>query len=133
MRTVFADTFFFLALLDSKERQHMNALAASSDETLQIVTSEWVLTEFADAYADPKDRPDFLAIYRALEKNLRVRIIPASSRLFQQGIDFYSKRLDKKWSLTDCISFVIMHDERIPEALTGDRDFEQAGYTALLK
>ena len=35
--------------------------------------------------------------------------------------------------LTDCISFVLMSEEGIAEALTGDHHFEQAGFTALLR
>jgi hypothetical protein len=42
-------------------------------------------------------------------------------------------RRDKDWPLTDCISFVVMADEEITDALTGDRHFEQAGFVALLK
>jgi hypothetical protein len=43
------------------------------------------------------------------------------------------ERSDKDWSLTDCISFAVMEDEGIHEALTGDQHFEQAGFRALLK
>jgi predicted nucleic acid-binding protein len=49
------------------------------------------------------------------------------------GVDLYRRRPDKAWSLTDCISFVVMQREGITEALTGDQHFEQAGFVALLK
>ena len=49
------------------------------------------------------------------------------------GIERYVARSDKEWSLTDCISFVVMEREGIREALTGDRHFEQAGFVALMK
>ena len=42
-------------------------------------------------------------------------------------------RKDKDWSLTDCISFVVMHERGLPDALTTDKHFEQAGFRALLK
>jgi predicted nucleic acid-binding protein len=45
----------------------------------------------------------------------------------------YSQRPDKEWTLTDCISFVVMHEENLTGALTEDHHFEQAGFTALLK
>jgi predicted nucleic acid-binding protein len=133
MRTVFADTFYFLALLGSRESRHLDAVAASRDSQLRLVTTQWVLAEFGDAYCDPKDRPDFVALYRSLVKHPRIKIIPADDTLFQRGVDLFERRSDKHWSLTDCISFVVMEDEGIREALTGDRDFEQAGFTALLK
>ena len=50
-----------------------------------------------------------------------------------RGVALYAERPDKDWSLTDCISFVVMRKMDITEALTGDRHFEQAGFTALLK
>lgn len=53
--------------------------------------------------------------------------------LYLEGVRFYDDRSDKEWSLTDCISFVVMLREKITEALTGDRHFEQAGFVALLK
>jgi hypothetical protein len=60
-------------------------------------------------------------------------MIPATQELFDRGVALYESRPDKEWSLTDCISFVVMADHGITEALTGDRHFEQAGFVALLK
>ena len=133
MTKAFADTFYFLALLDSREERHPQAAAASRDPQLQLVTTEWVQTEFGDAYCHPQDRGDFVTLYRALVHHPRVKIVPADSVLFQRGVQFFERRLDKEWSLTDCLSFLVMGDEGITQALTGDHHFEQAGFTALLK
>ena len=59
--------------------------------------------------------------------------MPASHSLFQEGVQLYNARPDKDWSLTDCISFVVMQEHGLTDALTGDHHFEQAGFTALLK
>ena len=133
MTSVFADTFYFLALLDSREARHQRALDASRTAELRLVTTEWVLAEFGDAYCHPQDRTDFVELYRSLLSHRRVRIIPSDTRLFNRGVDFFQQRPDKEWSLTDCISFVVMSDEGITKALTGDKHFEQAGFIALLK
>ena len=61
-----------------------------------------------------------------------MRVIHESDLLFDRGFTLYRQRADKNWSLTDCISFIVMGDEVLTEALTGDRHFEQAGFTALL-
>jgi predicted nucleic acid-binding protein len=53
--------------------------------------------------------------------------------LFDRGLELYEQRPDKKWSLTDCISFVVMKDEGLQEALTGDEHFQQAGFAASLR
>jgi hypothetical protein len=52
---------------------------------------------------------------------------------FGRACGWLRDRPDKDWSLTDCISFVVMEDENIKEALTADHHFEQAGFVALLK
>ena len=56
----------------------------------------------------------------------------ASPELFERGLALYNARPDKEWSLTDCISFVVMADQGLAEGLTGDRHFDQAGFKALL-
>jgi predicted nucleic acid-binding protein len=68
-----------------------------------------------------------------VEQNPFVRIIPPSDEQYARGFDLYRRRPDKEWSLTDCISFVVMAEEGLTEALTGDKHFEQAGFAALLK
>jgi uncharacterized protein len=62
-----------------------------------------------------------------------VKTIRLTPVLLERGLQRLRERPDKDWPLTDCISFVVMEDEGIREALTGDRHFEQAGFTALLK
>ncbi len=134
MTTVFADTHFFLALLSPSDQWHANAVAFMSAFTGQLVTTGWVLTELADALAITfKGRTEFLSTRDDLCNDPDARIIPCEDVLMEEGIQLYAQRSDKKWSLTDCISFVVMHREKISEALTADHHFEQAGFVALLK
>jgi hypothetical protein len=97
-----------------------------------MVTTEWVLTEVADALSHPRHRDAVSDFFRLLRDDPAVAIVPASADLFAQGMHLFERRRDKHWPLTDCISFVVMEDEGIGEALTGDRHFEQAGFKALL-
>ena len=132
MNAVFADTFFYLALLDDTEPDHERALAESKISRL-IVTTEFILLELGNACARAEDHADFLALVAGMRASPRVKIIPLASELFNRGLARMRERSDKDWSLTDCISFVVMKDEGIHEALTGDQHFEQAGFKALLK
>ena len=50
----------------------------------------------------------------------------------KRALDQYERRPDKDWSLTDCLSFLLMEERGITEALTADHHFEQAGFRALL-
>jgi uncharacterized protein len=134
MSAVFADTHFFLALLNPSDQWHRKAVSFTALFTGQMVTTGWVLTELADALASPqKGRAEFLSTRDDLRGDPDARIIACDDALMEEGIRLYAQRGDKKWSLTDCISFVVMHREHITEALTGDHHFEQAGLTALLK
>ena len=60
-------------------------------------------------------------------------VLPQTSDLFANAVSLYVSRLDQRWGLTDCISFVVMRERGITQALAYDRDFEQAGFTALLR
>jgi uncharacterized protein len=59
-------------------------------------------------------------------------IVPLSDALLQEAIALYRRHRDKSWGLTDCVSFVLMRQENIIEALTADVHFRQAGFMALL-
>ena len=131
MSTVFADTFFYLALLNDQNPAYAPALAESQPPRT-IVTSEFIKLEFGSAYARAEDHADFLALVAGLRASPRIQIVPLDSQLLGRGMELMANRLDKDWSLTDCVSFVIMREAGLQEALTGDRHFEQAGFQALL-
>jgi hypothetical protein len=134
MRSVFADSFYFFALGNRRDPAHSKALAFSQSFRGRLVTTGFVLIEFADGCAAPPNiRPTVAQIVQTLRSNPAVAIVPCSEPLFQEGLALFDQRPDKEWSLTDCISFVVMQREGISEALTGDHHFEQAGFTALLK
>jgi predicted nucleic acid-binding protein len=76
MTRVFADTFFFLAVLNRRDPSHEEALQFYGDTSLHFVTTEWVLSEMADASSAPATRPGFKRLFDLLESDARVRIIP---------------------------------------------------------
>ena len=133
MSAVFADACYFLARLNPGDESHEQAVRVGTQETRPIVTSAWVLTEVADAMSSPANRPAFLRLLETLKSSQDVKIIPATADLFNSGVQLYAERADKEWWLTDCISFVVMADGGLADALTGDHHFEQAGFKALLK
>lgn len=131
MNAVFADTFFYLALLNDDDAAHGRALAESK-ASRPIVTSEFILLELGNACARAEDHADFLALVDGMRASPRISIVPLDSELLERSLRVMAARPDKDWSLTDCTSFVVMQDAGINEALTGDRHFEQAGFKALL-
>ena len=133
MSPVFADTFYFVAFLNPDDAHHERVRRLSRQLRRRVVTTSWVLTEVADALCDPPNRPQAGKLRQLVSASPFIRVIPATEELFEAGFDLFEARPDKEWSLTDCISFVVMERERITEALTGDHHFEQAGFKALLK
>jgi len=102
--------------------------------TLQapLLTSAWVLLEVANALPGSRSRSRFERLLVGLRNAPNVEIVPADTTLFERGCQLYIERSDKEWSLTDCISFLVMKDRNITEALTADHHFEQAGFQSLL-
>lgn len=133
MKRIFADSFFFFALLNPRDPAHAKALDFSRHNRGPLATTAWVLTELADGLASTPQRQVFRRVTDDFEANRANLIVPANVETFEKGMDLYHSRPDKPWSLTDCISFVVMNEEGIVEALTGDHHFEQAGFRPLLR
>jgi predicted nucleic acid-binding protein len=132
MKTIFADTYYFLSVGNDRDQGHQRAIEHAASFQGRVVTTEWILTEVADALSAPALRPRFLNLMELVNKDENWIVVEASHELFERGMALFSKRSDKSWSLTDCISFVVMEEQGISEALTADRHFEQAGFVPLL-
>jgi predicted nucleic acid-binding protein len=136
MERVFADTGYWIALLNPRDDLHQKAYATSRDYSPnQIVTSEMVLTEFLNSFSDygPRLRKAAARAVASLRDASQIVIFPQTSKLFERALKRYQEMADKSWSLTDCASFLVMEDERLKAALTHDRHFAQAGFQALLR
>ncbi len=131
MKPYFADTFFYMALLNPNDRNHDTALRWRRDNISKIVTTEFVLIELGNAMSDHRDKPLFIMFDREIRSSHDTMVITASSLLLRQGLDLFAARRDKDWSLVDCTSFVVMKKRGLTNALTGDHHFEQAGFNAL--
>ena len=133
MKPVFADSFYYIAVLNRTDADHARVVEFCGKFFRPIVTTAWILAEVADGMAAVNLRSGFVSFYRQLVTDPTVTIVPPSPVFFDAGMDLYTRRPDKSWSLTDCISFVVMESHGLSDALTADHHFEQAGFTALLK
>ncbi len=59
-------------------------------------------------------------------------IVAQTPTLFAAGVALYRRRLDKSYSMVDCMSMVVCRERGLQDVLTADRDFEQEGFTILL-
>ena len=136
MRTIFLDTSYLQALADFGD--NLNPLATAMAARLgnfRGVTSEMVLTELLNALCSRGEflRKSAIRLTHRLRNDSKTIIIPQTSEQFQQAFDFYQRRLDKGYSLTDCASMQIMRQLEIYEILTFDKHFQQEGFSALLR
>lgn len=133
MNAVFVDTSFYIALVNGRDARHQQAQAFSRTFRGRSVTTDFVLVELGNWLSRSGDRPVFIQLLDQMQGDASTQIHRAHPDLVQQGITLYRQRPDKDWSLTDCISFVVMQADGLTQALTADHHFEQAGFIALLK
>lgn len=135
MRRLFVDTFYLVALLYRRDAWHERVVAFSQtlipDDTL--LTTDAVLVELLAALSTkgPQLRREGTETVRMLLESPEVTVIPQNRALFLQGLALYERRLDKQYSLTDCLSMYIMRREGLTEILTNDHHFTQEGFRIL--
>ena len=132
---VFLDTAFVLALVNVNDLLHGKASSVADQlegQAVRLVTSRPVLLEIGNSLAKLRYRSSAARILTSLEADPSVEIVPLTDELYHEAFQLYRERSDKEWGLVDCVSFVIMQERGIDEALTPDRHFEQAGFRALL-
>jgi uncharacterized protein len=135
MRTVFADTLYWIALINSRDQWHQRAVSINVDLTnARLVTTDSVLTELANFFAEYgylMRRKVALAI-RTVLSDSRVEVVSETRQTFLDGLTLYDSRSDKAYSLTDCIAMNVMRKRGITEVLTHDTHFTQEGFHILL-
>jgi len=129
---IFVDTGFLLAVSQSRDALHSRATAWAKVVTDPLLTTEYVLWETVNAFSKPVDRGKAHLLLRHIRSATGYEVVPASTALFNSGLQLHAERPDKEWSLTDCVSFIVMGERGILGALTPDHHFEQAGFDALL-
>lgn len=132
MTPVFADASYYVALLSPRDQYHQVAVRVSGELRRPVVVTEFVLIEVSNALAQVESRARAVRLWAHLNSDPSVTIVLASTKLIAGALDLYAQRPDKNWSLTDCISFVVMQERGLTEALTADHHFGQAGFAVLL-
>jgi predicted nucleic acid-binding protein len=133
---VFLDTAYAIALSSPTDLFHQRAVQLADElksAGTRLVTTRAILLEIGNALSRQRYRRAAVRLLDSLETDPRVEIIPLSEQLYTRASQLYRERPDKEWALTDCVSFVVMEDRGINEALTTDEHFQQAGFQALMR
>ena len=135
MKKIFADTFYWAALLNPKDQWHHSAKEIQQKlGKMRLVTTETVLIELLNFFSEygAEMRQTVVDTTRDILVDLEIEYLPHSPEIFLEALDFYERRLDKGYSLTDCVSMLKMKNLGLQEILTHDNHFEQEGLTILL-
>lgn len=131
--TVFMDTYGLIAWISTRDAAHQRVKSYLDSYSGNIVTTEWVLLEFADAFSQSSTKPFAIEAIKRIHRLPMFLVVGFEPTVYQAGFDLYEIRSDKDWSLTDCTSFAVMTQRGLSEALTADHHFEQAGFRAVFK
>jgi predicted nucleic acid-binding protein len=136
MRTLFADSFYWIALIFPRDAFHTTVVGYSS--TLLgdgLVTTDEVLTEFLNHFAGlgPYWRQKSATLVHCIRNDPRIIVLGQTRADFDAALALYESRLDKEYSLVDCRSMTAMKSLGVTEVLTNDRHFAQEGFTVLFR
>ncbi len=133
---IFVDTGFWIAFFHQRDVLHGKARSLFNDinnRRGRLLCTSAVLIETLDGLASHGARHQGATLRRMVEQSRRLEVVTIDEALFGRGWDLYASRSDKSWSLTDCLSFVVMQERGCSEAPAHDHHFEQAGFRALLR
>lgn len=132
MNRVFADTAFYVAIVNARDDLHESARTFSETYTGPVITTEYVLVELRHWFIRNGCRDQYPAVANAIRTDPHTTVIPADGNLLAEAAQLYASRPDQNATLTDCISFIIMKRHNLTQALTPPEPFQQAGFTTLL-
>lgn len=131
--TAFMDTYALIGWINTRDSAHDRVKSYLDSYSGQIVTTEWVLLEFADALSLSKAKGYAIEAIKRIHRLAMFQVVGFEPKVHKAGFDLYENRSDKDWSLTDCVSFAVMTRLGLSDALTADHHFEQAGFRAVFK
>jgi uncharacterized protein len=132
---LFVDTASWVARSNRRDQWHEQSKVVSSQlENAHLVTTELVLVEYLNYFSayGMVMREQIAAMVQDIVLAPDVQVIWQTQALFEAGLGLYQARLDKGYSLTDCVSMVVMRQAEIQDVLTHDKHFSQEGFTILL-
>lgn len=136
MQLIFADTFYWTALINPRDQWHQQVKALNPKLVQQhLVTTDEVLIEFLNFFSTSNAymRNGVADQVQNILNSRQVQVVAQTRDSFLDGLSLYAQRLDKGYSLTDCISMQTMKQQGIMQILTHDKHFAQEGFVILLK
>ncbi len=134
MRSIFVDTGFIIALESVTDQNHEKALQQWNEllkDLPALVTTTYVIDEIVTFFNSRSRHAKAVEIGNRLMNSRSVNVIHVDKKLFEKGWHYFQQHADKTYSMTDCISFIVMKDRGSESVLSFDKHFTQAGFTVL--
>ena len=131
----FLDASHAIAMVSPRDQYHARARTLTNqmrELSVSAVTTMGVMLEIGNGLSRQRFRQQALTLLDYLETDPSIEIVQITESLYQRAVRLFRDRPDKDWGLTDCVSFIVMQDHGLTEALTSDNHFIQAGFRALL-
>jgi uncharacterized protein len=126
------DTSGLLCLIHRREPQHERAVSLYDSATTRV-THNYIPVEFVSlAKARHVSRQAALDFSERLLNDAEIEMTWVDETLHREALALLQTRPDKSYSLCDAVSFLVMRNGKISEALTTDRHFAQEGFVKLL-
>jgi predicted nucleic acid-binding protein len=138
MRKIFVDTFYWVSLNNPQDDWYHKVMIMSeslNQSQTFLITTEEVLSEVLTFYSKSgvRLRQRTVSFIKNILTNNQIQVIEQNHQSFILGFELYQNRLDKGYSLTDCISMNIMKQLKIREILSHDQHFSQEGFIILFR
>lgn len=135
MKLAFVDTQYLIAIFQESDQWHEKAIEVELHiSDYAFVTTDSILAEILNYFCGFGDdvRAEVAGLVRDVISDPKFQVIEQTRTLFLNGVDLYESRLDKGYSLTDCITMNVCRELGINEILSNDKHFTQEGLTILL-
>lgn len=133
---IFVDSFAWIAVINKSDNYHeisLRILEELLNKQAKLITTNYVVVETINALSKVEFRKTVINFIDKLGKSPSVQIVKITDEIYNNAWTLYQQRMDKGWGITDCTSFEVMQMFNIRKALTGDKHFEQAGYSLIVK
>lgn len=135
MKIAFVDTQYFVAIFQESDQWHTRAVELEYQIIgYNFVTTDSVLCEVLNYFCGygTETRREVSAFVEDILIDGSFQVIEQTRGVFLKALELYESRLDKGYSLTDCISMNVCRELGITEILTHDHHFEQESFSILL-
>src|SRR5260221_12628740 len=128
----FVDAWLFIALTDRRDTDYLRARRVTQRVgQARLVTHAAVFFELLAFFSEEGSQARAQAVANVRDAMLSMEVITPDRALFLGALDRYAARPDKKYSLTDCMSMIVMEERGIRHVLTNDHHFRQEGFVVV--